>query len=171
MLDILKPKLFSRTIYDIDLGRLAKRGIRGLITDLDNTLVGYNHPDASRELMSWIAGARHHGLDVCIVSNNLTARVEAFSRAVGVKSIANAAKPRRRGFSLAMHKMGTEPDTTAVIGDQVFTDILGGNRLGLYTILVRPLDDREFVTTRLIRRVEGLVVKRPDMNSYETPNQ
>ena len=162
MLNILKPHLFLRTVYDIDLNRLARRGIRGLIVDLDNTLVGYNRADASVELVNWVAKTRKMGFDVCIVSNKLTARVEAFSRAIGVKSVPKAAKPRRRGFMLAMAKMGTQSETTAVVGDQVFTDILGGNRLGLYTILVRPLDDHEFLTTRLVRRIERMVVPRPE---------
>ncbi len=162
LLNILKPHLFLRTIYDIDLARLAKRGIRGLIMDLDNTLVGYNRPDASTELVRWMSGAMRMGFDVCIVSNNLTRRVEEFSGLIGVKSVPKAAKPRRRGFRRAMTKMGTDSESTAVVGDQVFTDILGGNRLGLYTILVRPLDDHEFLTTRLVRRVERMVVPRPD---------
>lgn len=160
MLNILKPHLFLQSIYDIDLARLARRGIRGLIVDLDNTLVGYNRPEASVDLVHWVAQVRNLDFDVCIVSNNLTARVEAFALTIGVKNVPKAAKPRRRGFSLAMAKMGTNRETTAVVGDQVFTDILGGNRLGLYTILVRPLNEHEFLTTRLVRQVERLVVPR-----------
>lgn len=171
MLKILKPHLFLRTIYELDFGRLSRRGIHGLIVDLDNTLVGYNRPDASEQLRSWLARAKQLGFDVCIVSNNLTARVEAFARVIGVKSVSNAAKPRRRGFSLAMSKMGTQPATTAVIGDQVFTDILGGNRLGLYTILVHPVDPHEFLTTRLVRRVERLVVHRPEIGTADSEHR
>ncbi len=162
MLNILRPDLFLRSVYDLDWELLAKRGIRGLIVDLDNTLVGYNRPHASEKLVHWMANARDQGFRLCIVSNNLSGRVEEFARQVGVPGVPKAAKPRRRGFRRAMALMRTKASDTAVIGDQVFTDILGGNRLGLYTILVHPLEDREFFTTRLVRRIEHMVVKRPE---------
>jgi len=95
LLDILRPRLFLQSIYEIDLPRLARRGIRGLILDLDNTLVGYNRPEASADLVHWVAQSRQLGFDVCIVSNNFTARVEAFAGTLGVKNVAKAAKPRR----------------------------------------------------------------------------
>ena len=162
MLNVLRPALFLRSVYELDFKRLTQRGIQGIIVDLDNTLVGYNRPDASEQLLHWLATAQSQGFRLCIVSNNLSARVEEFSRHVGVPGISKAAKPRRRGFWQAMALMRTQPSNTAVIGDQVFTDILGGNRLGLYTILVHHLEDREFFTTRLVRRIEHMVVTRPE---------
>ena len=158
MIQILQPRLFVQTIYDIDLKRLVDRGMKGLILDLDNTLVGWNQPDASSELLTWLEQVRTHSLQTCIVSNNMSDRVERFSRSIGVMAIAKAAKPRRRAFQHAMWKMGTHHRDTAVVGDQIFTDILGGNRLQLYTILVKPLAEREFWGTQLVRRVERVVV-------------
>ncbi|NMP21176.1 YqeG family HAD IIIA-type phosphatase [Sulfobacillus harzensis] len=158
MIDILQPRLFVQSIYDIDLSRLTARGVKGLILDLDNTLVGWNQPNASEELMDWLMRVRQYELQTCIVSNNLSDRVESFSREVGVMAIAKAAKPRRRAFRQAMRKMGTHHRETAVVGDQVFTDILGGNRLNLFTILVRPMNEREYWATKVVRRVERMLL-------------
>ncbi|MHB1611741.1 MAG: YqeG family HAD IIIA-type phosphatase [Sulfobacillus sp.] len=160
MISLLKPHLSVGSIFDLDIGILRKRGYRGLIMDLDNTLVAWNHPEAPQELLDWLAKVRHYGIDMCIVSNNLGRRVEEFAAQIGVSFIAKAAKPRRRAFRLAMRKMGTHRGDTAVVGDQVFTDILGGNRLKLFTILVRPVAAEEFWTTRLVRMVEHRMVRR-----------
>jgi HAD superfamily phosphatase (TIGR01668 family) len=97
---------------------------------------------------------------MCLVSNNLSTRVSRFSRALDIPAIAKAAKPRRRSFRQAMEIMGTTAEHTAVIGDQLFTDVLGGNRLHLFTVLVSPLSPLEFWTTRLVRRAERLVLPR-----------
>ncbi len=160
MIQILQPQLFVQSIYDIDLNRLVERGVRGLILDLDNTLVGWNQATASDELRRWLGEVKAHQLKTCIVSNNMSERVERFGRHIGVMTIAKAAKPRRRAFRLAMRKMGTHHRQTAVVGDQVFTDILGGNRLKLFTILVLPLNEREFWTTQLVRRLERALLPR-----------
>lgn len=157
MIQILQPELFVPSIYDIDLDRLVERGVRGLILDLDNTLVGWDQPLASAELLHWLADVKQRRLQTCIVSNNMGERVEKFSRHIGVMAIAKAAKPRRRAFRQAMQRMGTGRHETAVVGDQIFTDILGGNRLRLFTILVRPLNEREYWTTHLVRRIERVV--------------
>ncbi len=160
MIEILQPRLFVQSIYDIDLTHLADRGMRGLILDLDNTLVGWNQAHPSDELVEWLRRVKARQLKTCIVSNNLADRVERFSRHVGVMAIAKAAKPRRWAFREAMHKMGTHQRQTAVVGDQIFTDILGGNRLGLFTILVKPLGERELWTTQLVRHLERVVLPR-----------
>lgn len=158
MIQILQPELFVQSIYDIDLDRLVAHGVRGLILDLDNTLVGWNQPLASAELLQWLEDVKGRQLKTCIVSNNLGDRVDKFSRHIGVMAIAKAAKPRRRAFRQAMQRMGTSRQETAVVGDQVFTDILGGNRLRLFTILVKPLNEREFWTTQLVRQIERAVL-------------
>lgn len=158
MIQILQPQLFVQSIYDIDLDRLVDRGLKGLILDLDNTLVGWNQPNASDQLFDWLTQVKQHHLKTCIVSNNMSDRVEKFGQHIGVMAIAKAAKPRRRAFRQAMRKMEVHARQTAVVGDQVFTDILGGNRLQLFTILVRPMNDREFWTTQLVRRIERAVL-------------
>lgn len=100
------------------------------------------------------------GLAGCIVSNNFSLRVRQVGTLLGVPVVGWALKPVPLGFWRAMAIMGTRPATTALIGDQLFTDVLGGNLLGMYTILVEPLSQDEFPTTRLVRRIERLIRTR-----------
>lgn len=160
MIRLLQPRLSISSVFDLNLDELQGHGYQGLIMDLDNTLVAWNHPEVPKALTTWLTEVRRRNIEMCIVSNNLGQRVELFSAKIGVSFIANAAKPRRRAFRQAMRTMGTEASNTAVVGDQVFTDILGGNRLQLYTILVHPLATEEFWTTRLVRKLEHQVVRR-----------
>lgn len=154
---LLVPSLCLASIFQINLEGLRQRGICGLILDLDNTLVAWGG-DPEEKLFAWLRQVREAGMAVCIVSNNDRARVKGFSDLAGIPAIPRARKPRRRAFRAAMQVMGTAPEETAVVGDQIFTDILGGNRLGLYTILVTPVARREFVGTRLVRLLEKLVL-------------
>jgi HAD superfamily phosphatase (TIGR01668 family) len=154
------PDEYVASIYDIDLDKLRAQGRRLLLCDLDNTLVPWNHPDPPDALPDWLRSAWQAGFDVCIVSNNRGPRVTEFSRRSGLPAIADAGKPRRRGFMLAMRTFGAEPEETVMVGDQLFTDILGAKRCGVYAILVVPLHPREWWGTRLLRRLERLVLQR-----------
>jgi uncharacterized protein len=150
---LLRPDEYRRSLFAIDLDRLHQRGIRAIIVDLDNTLVPWNDPHPTEQLLHWLTGARARGFAVCICSNNRGRRVEEFAGALGIPFVARAIKPSRRGFRRAMELLGVRPAETAVIGDQLFTDVVGGNRAGAYTILVQPMDvSREFILTRLINR-------------------
>ncbi len=160
MLRWLRPAAQVPTIYDIDLAALRARGIRGVILDLDNTIVPWGAREVGVRLPTWIAAAQAADLRLCIVSNNRGSRVTAIANRLGLPVVTWALKPRRRAIRRALVVMGTTPDATALVGDQVFTDILGGNRLGLHTILVRPQSHREFILTRLVRLVERLLVQR-----------
>ena len=155
----LRPDAEAESIYAIDPAALRARGIRGVILDLDNTIVPWGTWDVPAALVPWIAAARAVDLRLCIVSNNAGARVAHIAAAIDVPVVTGAWKPRRRALRRALGMMGTAPGTTALIGDQVFTDILGGNRLGLHTILVRPQSGREFPLTRLTRLAERIVVR------------
>ncbi len=157
---LLRPRAEVETVYDIDLRALAARGIRGLILDLDNTIVPWGTWQAAPELFSWIAAVKIAGLALCIVSNNAGARVRHLASALGVPAVTTAFKPSPGAFVRALGLMGTTRATTALVGDQVLTDILGGNMLGLHTILVRPQSHREFPLTRLVRLAEHLFLGR-----------
>lgn len=160
ILRVLVPAEVQPSIFAVDFAALRARGIRGLIVDLDNTLVPWRHPAPTPAVLEWLRRAEGAGLGVCIVSNGGSRRVEAFARQAGVAYVGGARKPRRHGFREAMARLGTSPAETAVVGDQLFTDVLGGNRLGLYTILVSPISPREFVGTRFMRLIEKLVLGR-----------
>lgn len=155
----LRPQEYHNSIFEIDLDRLRRMGKRAIILDLDNTLVRWNDPTPTPKLLEWLAAVRAHGLMPCIVSNNSGPRVGEFAARAGVPFVPSAAKPRVKGFRQAMRQLGVAPDETVVVGDQLFTDVLGGNRAGAYTILVVPIDRREFIGTRLVRLIERRVLR------------
>ena len=153
----LRPDVEADSIYAVDPPALYARGIRGIILDLDNTIVPWGAWDVPATLGPWIAAARAADLRLCIVSNNAGARVAHLAAALDLPAVTGAWKPRRWALRRALRLMGTAADATALIGDQVFTDVLGGNRLGLHTILVHPQSRREFPLTHLTRLAERVV--------------
>lgn len=160
MLNKLIPDLFVPTIYKIDFNDLQRQGKKGIIVDLDNTLVEATRPDATPELVSWLDQLRGMGFRVIIVSNNNRTRVAHFATPLRVPHIHNAKKPFTSSFQQAMQRLKTVPEETVMIGDQLLTDVLGGNRLGLYTILVTPISETEGFFSRINRRIERIVVKK-----------
>jgi len=131
-----------------------------VILDFDNTVLPWGSPTPPAEIEAWVRGLRAAGMAACIVSNNFSARVRRVGAILGVPVVGWALKPVPVGLWRAMAIMGTRRSTTALVGDQLFTDVLGGNLLGLYTILVEPLSADEFPTTRLVRRIERLIRAR-----------
>lgn len=158
----LRPADFRRSIFDIDLHQLKQNGYRAILLDLDNTMVRWNDPEPTPQLQTWLQRVRRMGFHVCIVSNNSGSRVREFAARIGVPFVPKAAKPRRKGYREAMGLLGVTAQESVVVGDQLFTDILGGNWAGAYTILVVPIDPREFPFTRLVRRVERHVLRYMD---------
>jgi HAD superfamily phosphatase (TIGR01668 family) len=121
-------------------------------------LVPWNDRELFPDVLEWINKVKNYGLKVCIVSNNHSERGEDLAKALGVPAIWRAVKPRRGAFRKALEIMGLGASKVAVVGDQVFTDVLGGNRLGMHTILVRPIDRKEFVLTRMMRHLERVIL-------------
>ncbi|MTI94945.1 MAG: YqeG family HAD IIIA-type phosphatase [Firmicutes bacterium] len=160
MLEKFSPNLYVKSIYHIDLDKLWNRGIRAIITDLDNTLVAWDSPLPDQRLMEWLGMVQAKGFAVFIVSNNSRDRVDKFAKAVGIPAISKAIKPRRGAFRTALETLGVSATETAVVGDQIFTDVLGGNRHGLFTILVLPVSDKEFFGTKINRALEQMVLRR-----------
>lgn len=158
-LALLRPSLYLASALELKAAVLADRGIKGLILDLDNTLLPWGREEIPAGLPVWLAELRRAGITACVVSNNKRRRVEHLSTTLGVPWVHGAGKPRGKGFRAAMAIMGTDPSNTAVMGDQIFTDVFGGNRLGLFTVLVTPVSSREFVGTRLVRLAEWLVLR------------
>jgi HAD superfamily phosphatase (TIGR01668 family) len=155
---LLRPAQYRQSIFEINLEHLYQQGFRAILLDLDNTMVKWNDPAPTPGLVAWLSRAQSLGFQPCIVSNNSGHRVRAFANQIGIPFIPKAIKPRRKGFRAAMAMLGVAPEQTVVVGDQIFTDILGGNRAGAYTILVVPLDPREFFLTQLVRKVERQVL-------------
>lgn len=160
MLELFCPTMFCETIYDIDLLDLKRQGIESLIVDFDNTLVERGSRETPNKLHSWLEELDKAGFRICIVSNNWKNKIGTMARRLGIPLVAQAGKPRGKAFKQGMKVLGTTHSQTAVVGDQLFTDVLGGNRLGLMTILVVPIGTQEMLHTRILRHLERLVIKR-----------
>jgi HAD superfamily phosphatase (TIGR01668 family) len=160
MLNLFCPHEELNSVTDLDCAALAGRGIRGLIFDLDNTLVKWKHNALAPETLAKITELKAAGFRICLLSNARRHRAAAIADQLEIAFIAPAAKPRKGPFKKALELLGTTPEQTAIIGDQLFTDVCGGNRMQLHTIWVKPIAASEFFYTRLVRRLERLVVKR-----------
>jgi uncharacterized protein len=153
------PSAVASSLPDIDLDELESRGIRYLILDLDNTIAHWQRLEISDRVADWIKQAASRGMKLCIASNTRnTKRLNDIAERLEMPAICRALKPRRKGFGEAMKLMAADKARTAVIGDQLLTDILGGNRAGLYTILVDPMHPREFIGTKISRAFEWILL-------------
>jgi len=148
---------------DIPLDKLRRKGIRSLIIDLDNTVTKWNDMEVSSEVIRWFKKVKENGFKACLVSNNPGERVSLIADELGIPSISKAGKPRRKAFRQALMILDSGRHETAVIGDQLFTDVLGGNRMGLLTIWVEPLSPKEFIGTRVMRLFERFIIRRLDI--------
>ena len=151
------PKAWVENAYDIDYGALYQRGIRGLIFDIDNTLVPHGAP-ADERARKLFRRLEEIGFASCLISNNQEARVKMFNKDIQTNYIYNAHKPSTKNYIRAMEIMGTTRDTTLFVGDQLFTDVWGAKRAGIHNILVRPIHPKEEIQIVLKRRLEKIVL-------------
>ncbi|WP_239617506.1 YqeG family HAD IIIA-type phosphatase [Cohnella mopanensis] len=157
----LLPDQIVNTVFDIDLDELKSRGVRGIITDLDNTLVGAKTPLATPQLIDWLDIVKERGFQVVILSNNNKIRVGNFADPLGIPFIPAARKPGGAAFRRALSLMGLSAEHAVVVGDQMLTDVLGGRRAGLHTILVTPIAPaEEGWATQINRRIEKIALAR-----------
>lgn len=140
MKKLLTPDAYVKSIFNITPERLKKNGIYGLILDIDNTLVATHTKEADEKVISFIKNMNHYGIKTIIVSNARKKRVEVFSKPLGIEFVYKALKPFGRGFDIAVQKMNLPKEKVAIIGDQLFTDVLGGNLKGIHSILLKPID-------------------------------
>lgn len=159
MLKLLTPDFYVESVFDLDLEDLKRRGITTIMSDLDNTLVPWDQDSVNPTLLNWVNKVKKSGMKFILVSNAVEKRIDYFTQELGVPGIGKARKPLSRAFKEALDQLGVTVQETAMVGDQVFTDVLGGNRIGLYTILVVPLSQKELAITRVFRRLERLVLR------------
>lgn len=134
------PHGFYQSVLDIRPEELTRRGITLLLADLDNTLVPYKVPEPTQELKRWKEELAAGGVELFLLSNSRKpGRPKRFADALGIDFVGHAGKPKRGGFLAAMERTGRTPAQTAIVGDQIFTDIWGGRRAGITALLVRPI--------------------------------
>ena len=142
---------------------LKKNDIDAMIIDLDNTIAPWDSDQVAEPDRQWLETVQSAGIRIMIVSNNKEKRVEQFAAGLGLPFIFSAAKPFKRSFLKAVELLGAERQRTVVVGDQIFTDVLGGNSLGLHTVLVEPMASKEFAGTKVLRAMERFVLKKITM--------
>jgi hypothetical protein len=136
----LIPRGFYETVTDLSPDALARRGIRLVLADLDNTLVPYGVTEPTAEVAAWKQALDKAGVQLFLLSNSRRpGRPQGFAEKLGIPVLGHAGKPKKKGYLLAMERMGCKPEETVMVGDQIFTDVLGANRVGVTPLLIRPI--------------------------------
>lgn len=157
MFDKFFPEEYLASTYEIPFEKLYQEGYRGVIFDIDNTLVPHGAP-ADERAKALFARLKALGFECCLLSNNQRPRVDLFNRDVNVHAIYNAHKPSVQNYQKAMELMGTDLKNTLFVGDQLFTDVWGAKRTGIRNILVKPIHPKEEIQIVLKRMLEKIVL-------------
>jgi HAD superfamily phosphatase (TIGR01668 family) len=159
MLRFVTPHLYLASVLELDAALLRSQGVAGLLLDLDGTLKEYRAQVIPVEVMAWVERLQAAGLRLCLLSNGKTPRIERFAKALGIPFVAQAFKPLTMGCHRALKKLKLPRSKVALVGDQVFADVLAGRLAGLFTILVPPLHPEEPWFTRLKRPLERQILR------------
>ena len=151
------PDEEAGSVYDIDFNALYSAGYRGIIFDIDNTLVPHG-ADATPKAEELFRNLYETGFKTCLLSNNKEERVARFNKNIDSFYIFKANKPSRKGYFDAMKLMGTDPASTLFVGDQLFTDVWGAKRAGIHSILTKPIHPKEEIQIVLKRKLERIVL-------------
>ncbi len=154
----LYPDNTAASAYDIDYKSLYESGKRGILFDIDNTLVehGADSDERSERLFTML---HEMGFKTCIISNNREARVKRFNKNIGTLYVFKAGKPSKKGYLKGIEMMGIRPDQAIFIGDQLFTDIYGANKAGIDNICVKPIAKHEEPQIILKRKLEWIIYR------------
>lgn len=151
------PDEYLSSTYEINFERLCAEGYKGVLFDIDNTLVPHGAP-ADERALKFFAHLRKLGMKYCVISNNKLSRVKPFAEAVGALYIDDAHKPSAKNYHKAMGLLGCDTTNALFVGDQIFTDIYGAKRAGMRTILVKPIHPKEEIQIVLKRYLEKIVL-------------
>ena len=163
-MSLLQTHRMVRRVSEIDLDWLRTHGIRGIVSDLDNTLAAWHGEDIPDDIGDWLEALRHEKIGVCLCSNTRRpARLARIAEKLGIHHVpGNAGKPGTGGVLKALELLSVLPNEAAMVGDQLFTDMVAGNRMGLVTVLVNPLSSKEFIGTKLVSRSAERLILRGD---------
>lgn len=157
---IFYPKGYFKKVSEISLEYLTENNIKGLILDVDNTLIDY-YKNISEETINWANSLKQNGIKMCILSNsNKKDKVKEVAEKLGLKYTYFGMKPLKRGFKKAKKMLCLENNQIAAVGDQIFTDIIGANRMKMFPILVEPIKEKDIFITLIKRPIENYIKKQ-----------
>ena len=157
---IFYPKGYFNKVSEISLEYLKENKIKGLILDVDNTLIDY-YRNISEETINWANELKQNGIKMCILSNsNKKEKVKEVARKLGLEYSYLGMKPLKRGFKKAKKMLDLENSEIAAVGDQIFTDVIGSNRMKMFSILVEPIKEKDILVTLIKRPIENYIKKK-----------
>ncbi|HHX22510.1 MAG: YqeG family HAD IIIA-type phosphatase [Tepidanaerobacteraceae bacterium] len=171
MLKLLCPDIYIENIYSLDLKYIKEKNINAMLVDLDNTLLPWNSDSVDDDLLNWVDNCKKQGISLCIISNNKYHRIRKCAKRLEIPSVNGFIKPFKQPFKKGIEILGSKPEQTAVIGDQLFTDIFGAKRMGLFAILVKPISKQELYWTRVMRKLERIALTRMERNRLISINR
>ncbi|GGJ89345.1 YqeG family HAD IIIA-type phosphatase [Deinococcus aquiradiocola] len=157
---LLRPRVILPHIHDITPDFMEAHGLKGLLLDLDNTLIPYGSYEERTDVTAWARDLQTAGYALYLLSNATRERARIWAQRLGLPGVGLAGKPFAREYRRGLSAVGLPAHQVAMVGDQLFTDVLGGNWSGMFTVMVRPISDNALPHTRLTRRLERLVLKR-----------
>lgn len=161
---LLYPKEYFNSVKDINIDFLNKNNIKGLILDVDNTLISLDRV-MPNGVLEWAEEIKKNGIKICILSNsNKIKKVETVAKMIEVPYIFFGKKPLKTGFLRAKDILKLKEENIAVVGDQIFTDIIGANRCNMFSILVKPIEEKDYLITRIKRPIEKFIIKKYEKN-------
>lgn len=165
MFEHFTPQIYIEDVFALPVGFLKSKGIKALLLDLDNTLTVWHAEKVPQNILSLLRRWEEQGMKLCLLSNNRGKRVEYMAQLLGIAYVKNANKPSKGGYLRACEKLEVLPAQTAMVGDQLLTDVCGANRAGVYPVLVKPIAKREMRWTMYFsRNVEKLIMPRVMQN-------
>lgn len=160
MIEIFRPDIYSKSIFDINYKKLKKKGIKCILLDLDNTIAPVNIDKPDSKTKKFLYDLKEEGFHLIIMSNSPKKRIEPFKNELELDSAAFSMKPKKSKYIKILKTFGYKPEEVAAIGDQLLTDILGANRMQITSILVNPMSKKDGITTNFNRIVEKMIMKR-----------
>ncbi len=154
------PDLYLNSVIDINATLLKKNKLEALILDVDNTLIDY-YKNLIEGAEDWCENLKSEGIKCIILSNsNKKEKVETVAKKLGIKYIMFAKKPLKSGFKRALEKLEMKPEQVAVVGDQIFTDVVGAKRMKMFSILVKQVGEKDIFITKVKRPIENAIIKK-----------
>ena len=157
---LLTPEYMFDTFEEVTPEFLNSLGIKALLIDIDNTLAPYEQPEPDDRIINWFDRLKENGISASLISNNHPPRVELFNKTLGLPAYADSGKPGTKTVLEAMERMGSAPENTAGLGDQLLTDTLCVHRLGMVSIIVPPIRDKKTLFFRFKRLLEKPFIKK-----------